>query len=261
MASCPQPPCSPCNCAAPPPPPVSPPRLPMPLEATAEAPADLTALNETPRPFATVQQRAPQRVHRRSPSKTPTKAHLDTAYLDTVPLDAPPRLQATPRETRRRGDGPLSASVSSRTTSSRQKRPLSNRSNLRPSEPATPKAPATLKAPVPTTPKIKGHACCGIICAVCHSPLDASKARLHQLGCSHVYHRECLESCRAANCKACPLCRAPLPPGLTPLRARATFALPTTPSRSLAIVGAARRARQAVRARLLESAAAAQAAR
>ena len=66
------------------------------------------------------------------------------------------------------------------------------------------------------------------LCAVCHSPLDRTqcdcpesaadetKKILFTTECNHKFHRVCLEKCREKNLGTCPMCRCPLPEGLTP---------------------------------------------
>ena len=114
------------------------------------------------------------------------------------------------------------------------------------------------------------------VCACCLSPLAKSAARAQHddtsmdegnaladttnrpsrgtivtLECGHRFHSKCLQSCRAHAHSACPLCRAPLPAGLTPELVRAARAaqaasFATTPETAGRIVGAAARARLAV---------------
>ena len=63
---------------------------------------------------------------------------------------------------------------------------------------------------------------------MCHSPLDRlqcecpesaadeTKKLLFTTECNHKFHRCCLERCREMNLSTCPMCRHPLPEGLTP---------------------------------------------
>ena len=62
-------------------------------------------------------------------------------------------------------------------------------------------------------------------CAICLSPLKKKNGECHKgptfvLPCNHEFHRECLQNCREFKTSCCPLCRAELPPGLTPVGAR-----------------------------------------
>lgn len=104
-----------------------------------------------------------------------------------------------------------------------------------------------------------GH---GDMCAVCYSPLDRegrcepdvddAKRELFTTECAHVFHRCCLVRCREADFSTCPMCRAALPSGLTPEHVREKRAAQRLAdqanARRDAVIGAAARAREAVRA-------------
>ena len=92
------------------------------------------------------------------------------------------------------------------------------------------------------------------------NPSDAAsdpKAELFTTACAHVFHRCCLVRCREADFSTCPMCRAALPPGLTPEHVREARAArmleEARNARQNAIVGAAARAREAVRAQYVRS--------
>ena len=122
----------------------------------------------------------------------------------------------------------------------------------------------------PATPKRQvGHAPCGecVTCAVCLSPValqTSSPAAGEVTGrpalvtlCQHTFHRECLVRCRVQRLNQnqllpCPLCRATLPPGLTPSPRRRLVGRPldAQPSRG-DLVQRCRLAREAVSARWL----------
>ena len=96
--------------------------------------------------------------------------------------------------------------------------------------------------------------------AAASNPSDAAsdpKAELFTTACAHVFHRCCLVRCREADFSTCPMCRAALPPGLTPEHvregARRADARGRRNARQNAIVGAAARAREAVRAQYVRS--------
>ena len=87
-------------------------------------------------------------------------------------------------------------------------------------------------------------------CAICLEILVGGEVYVGE--CGHGFHRACLVLCRAANAtKAgrCPLCRAAMPRGLTPAHAREACAKSFQQRR---IAGRTGRARDAVRARMLE---------
>ena len=155
----------------------------------------------------------------------------------------------------------------------------------------TPLGPGAKAAATPASGlKVPGHD--GDMCAVCYSPLaregrgktrapgafedrdDAAssdppdgasnsssasdpKAELFTTACAHVFHRCCLVRCREADFSTCPMCRAALPPGLTPEHVREARAArrleEARNARQNAIVGAAARAREAVRAQYVRS--------
>ena len=67
--------------------------------------------------------------------------------------------------------------------------------------------------------------CGDATCAICLSPLkegngDEHKGETFVTPCNHEFHLVCLQGCREFKNSTCPLCRAPLPPGLTPVGAR-----------------------------------------
>ena len=78
------------------------------------------------------------------------------------------------------------------------------------------------------------------------------KRALFTTDCGHVFHRCCLVKCREQDFSTCPMCRAALPSGLTPEHVRERNAARRLADRADAqqrsIVGAAQRAREAVRA-------------
>ena len=78
------------------------------------------------------------------------------------------------------------------------------------------------------------------------------KRALFTTDCGHVFHRCCLVKCREQDFSTCPMCRAALPSGLTPEHVRERNAARRLADRANAqqrsIVGAAQRAREAVRA-------------
>ena len=78
------------------------------------------------------------------------------------------------------------------------------------------------------------------------------KRVLFTTDCNHVFHRCCLVKCREQDFSTCPICRAALPSGLTPEHVREKHAARRLADRANAqqrsIVGAAQRAREAVRA-------------
>ena len=88
-------------------------------------------------------------------------------------------------------------------------------------------------------------------CAICLEPLLGGEVYVGPQ-CGHGFHRACLISCRAANAAQagrCPLCRAAMPRGLTPAHAREACVKSFQQRR---IAGRTGRARDAVRARMLE---------
>lgn len=78
------------------------------------------------------------------------------------------------------------------------------------------------------------------------------KCVLFTTTCNHVFHRCCLVRCREQDFSTCPMCRAALPSGLTPEHVREKRAakrlVDQANAQQNAIVGAAARAREAVRA-------------
>ena len=142
-------------------------------------------------------------------------------------------------------------------------------SSSEPGPPSAP-APADILQP-PATPQRRAEdAPCGecVTCAVCLSPVGPPSCSSPAAGetagrlalvtlCQHTFHRECLVRCRVQRMQAgqllpCPLCRATLPPGLTPSPRRRLVAgrLDTQPSRG-DLVQRCRLAREAVSARWL----------
>ena len=81
---------------------------------------------------------------------------------------------------------------------------------------------------------------------------DDPKRVLFTTDCNHVFHRCCLVKCREQDFSTCPMCRAALPSGLTPEHVREKNAARRLADQANAqqrsIVGAAQRAREAVRA-------------
>jgi hypothetical protein len=81
---------------------------------------------------------------------------------------------------------------------------------------------------------------------------DDPKRVLFTTDCNHVFHRCCLVKCREQDFSTCPMCRAALPSGLTPEHVREKNAAKRLADQANAqqrsIVGAAQRAREAVRA-------------
>ena len=61
-------------------------------------------------------------------------------------------------------------------------------------------------------------------CTICLSPLrkngKSHKGELYVTPCNHEFHLKCLQNCREFKNSGCPLCRAKLPHGLTPVGAR-----------------------------------------
>ncbi|QDZ24137.1 RING-type domain-containing protein [Chloropicon primus] len=71
----------------------------------------------------------------------------------------------------------------------------------------------------------EGKPCECRTCAICLSPLKKKDGSEHKgetfvTPCDHEFHLKCLQSCREFKSSTCPLCRAKLPPGLTPVGAR-----------------------------------------
>ena len=83
------------------------------------------------------------------------------------------------------------------------------------------------------------------------------KRVLFTTDCNHVFHRCCLVKCREQDFSTCPMCRAALPSGLTPEHVREKHAARRLADRANAqqrsIVGAAQRAREAVRAQYVRA--------
>ena len=83
------------------------------------------------------------------------------------------------------------------------------------------------------------------------------KRVLFTTDCNHVFHRCCLVKCREQDFSTCPICRAALPSGLTPEHVREKHAARRLADRANAqqrsIVGAAQRAREAVRAQYVRA--------
>ena len=138
--------------------------------------------------------------------------------------------------------------------------PATARARLSFSTPATtPVAPKSAVKTPASGLKVPGH---GDMCAVCYSPLDRegrcepdvddAKRELFTTECAHVFHRCCLVRCREADFSTCPMCRAALPSGLTPEHVREKRAAQRLAdqanARRDAVIGAAARAREAVRA-------------
>ena len=138
--------------------------------------------------------------------------------------------------------------------------PATARARLSFSTPATtPVAPKSAVKTPASGLKVPGH---GDMCAVCYSPLDREgrcdpdvedvKRELFTTECGHVFHRCCLVRCREADFSTCPMCRAALPSGLTPEHVREKRAAQRLADqanvRRDAVIGAAARAREAVRA-------------
>jgi len=179
-------------------------------------------------------------------------------------------------------DPPRSAATPSRTPAAGSRRlvfstPIS-----------TPSAPASSLRKNPRTPASgykMGHE---EMCAVCFSPLERDRDRrrdffaetrettdaataapcdpdafadpkrvLFTTDCNHVFHRCCLVKCREQDFSTCPMCRAALPSGLTPEHVREKHAARRLADRANAqqrsIVGAAQRAREAVRAQYVRA--------
>lgn len=104
---------------------------------------------------------------------------------------------------------------------------------LLPSRPCTPPRPLRLHAfdedeGAASASTASGECSTDEPCAVCLSPIRARNP-LKTL-CGHVFHRSCLVECRVRCLQVsnalggrvalpCPLCRAPLEPGLTPVNA------------------------------------------
>ena len=61
-------------------------------------------------------------------------------------------------------------------------------------------------------------------CSICLSPLrkngKSHKGKSYVTPCGHEFHFKCLQGCREFKNSGCPLCRMPLPAGLTPVGAR-----------------------------------------
>ena len=100
------------------------------------------------------------------------------------------------------------------------------------------------------------------LCAVCYSPLaraegerdgvDDVKRELFTTECNHTYHRSCLVRCREADFTLCCLCKTGRidGKGLTPEHVRERRALNAQRN---AVIGAAARGREAVRARYVRT--------
>ena len=103
------------------------------------------------------------------------------------------------------------------------------------------------------------------LCAVCYSPLDRAegerdgagdvddvKRELFTTECNHTYHRCCLVRCREADFTLCCLCKTGRidGKGLTPEHVRERRALNAQRN---AVIGAAARGREAVRARYVRT--------